>query len=75
MSSVEKLMMFFLQKSRRIIESGIGGMASILRMAILYLYIKNILNTIGAKTIFDEMWYIVEYFIVNIFYFLILFDW
>ena len=36
---------------------------------------KITLKTIGRKTVFDEMWYIVEYFIVNLFYFLIVVDW
>ena len=28
---------------------------------------KNILKTINVQTVSDEMWYIVEYFIVNLF--------
>ena len=36
---------------------------------------KTILNTVYMKIIFDEMWCIVEYFIMNIFSFLIVFDW
>ena len=36
---------------------------------------KNILKKINMQAVFDEMWYIVEYPIVNIFYFLIMFDW
>ena len=34
---------------------------------------KTILNKINVQTVFDEMWYIVEYLIMNIFSFLILF--
>ena len=36
---------------------------------------KTKLKTINMQTFFDEMWYIVEYFIVNIFSFLVVFDW
>ena len=31
---------------------------------------KSILKTINTQIFFDEMWYIVEYFIVNVFSFL-----
>ena len=41
----------------------------------IILYNKNILNTINMQTDFDEMWYIVEFFIVDIFPFLVVFDW
>ena len=33
----------------------------------IILHNKIILKTIDTKAVFDEMWYIVEYFIVNIF--------
>ena len=36
---------------------------------------KTILKKINMQTVFDEMRYIVEYFIVNIFPFLIVFYW
>ena len=32
------------------------------------------MKTVAIKIVFDEMWYIVEYFIINIFYFLIVSD-
>ena len=38
------------------------------------LYITNHMKKIEMKMIFDEMWYIVEYSIINIFYFLFMFD-
>ena len=40
MSSIVKLM-FFLQKSMGIIESGMGGMTSLLQIITLLFYIKN----------------------------------
>ena len=36
---------------------------------------KTILKTINMQTVSDEMWYIFEYFIVDIFSFLVVFDW
>ena len=35
----------------------------------------NILKKIDTKTTFDEIWFVFEYFIMNIFSFLILFVW
>ena len=36
---------------------------------------RTILKKINTQTVFYEMWYIVEYLIVNIFYFFVVFYW
>ena len=36
---------------------------------------KKTLKKMNMQTVFDEMWYMIEYLIVNTFYFIILFDW
>ena len=36
---------------------------------------KESLSKIDMRTVLDEIWYIVEYFIVNIFSFPVVFDW
>ena len=36
---------------------------------------KTTVKTVNTKIIFDEKWYIFEYLIINIFYFLNVFDW
>ena len=60
--------MFFLQKCTSIIELVIGGMTSLMKMINLSSYIKKtILKTINIQKVFDEMWYIVEYVIVDFF--------
>ena len=41
----------------------------------ILVHIKTIFNKIYMKTIFDEIEYIVEYSIANIFSFLVVFDW
>ena len=52
---------FFLQQYYGIIESGIGLMISNFWISNLSLYIKkNTFKTVDMKTIFDEMWCIVE---------------
>ena len=50
-------------------------MSFMLQINNLFLYIQKILKTINMQTVFNEMWYIVEYFIVGIFPSLIVFDW
>ena len=58
-----------------IIESGIVGMNFLLRIIIFILvYNKTFLKTISMQTSFDEMQYIVEYLILNIFSFLIIIE-
>ena len=34
---------------------------------------KNIMETVDMRTVFDEMWYMVQYFFINIIYFFIFF--
>ena len=41
----------------------------------IILHNKTILKTTKTQTVFDEMWYIVEYFIANFIPFFIIFYW
>ena len=78
MSSVVKFMtgLLFWNKSTGIIESGIWGMISTFANDyFIIVHNKTILNTVDKKTVFDEMWYIIEYFIISLFSFLVVFDW
>ena len=40
----------------------------------IIVHLKTVLNTIDTKMVFDEIWYIVDNFIVDIFFFLVVFD-
>ena len=72
MSSVVKLIMdVFLKKSSVIIESIIGLINYLLRDITLFLYIKKSSWRQPTCSRFDEMWYIVKYFIVDFFSFLV----
>ena len=77
MSSVVKLMMncFFttIHRYHRIRNS--RNYFSFVKYYFVILHNKNIFNKINIQTVFDEMWYIIEYFIVNIFSFLVVFNW
>ena len=50
-----------------------NGILSVNKYFII-VYNKTVLKTINMKNIFEQMWHIVEYFIMNLFTFLIVFD-
>ena len=67
--------MFFLTKihgDHRI--SNMRNDLSFVNECFIIVHNKTILKKIGMKTVFDEMCYIVEYFILNILFFVIAFD-
>ena len=77
MSSVVKLIMDFIFTkihSYHIIMNSINDL-SFSGYYFIIVHNKPILKTINMQTFFDEMWYIVEYSIVNIFSFLVVVDW
>ena len=77
MSSFVKLMMdFFLTKIIRYhISINRRNDFYFEKYYFILVHNKTILKTINMQMVFDEMWHIVEYLSVNIFYSLIVFDW
>ena len=77
MSSVVKLMMdsFFtaIHSYHRISNS--RNYFSFEKYYLIIVHNKTILKKINTQTVFDEMWYIFEYLIVNLLPFLVVFDW